>query len=141
MVKAKYVKGDADGKSWSHDLFEGGSRGGKKTVQRTEVDLRSQIKSKPLYTGTKVLIKNLAEDVTKEDMQELCQTIGELKEIVKSKVGVTATFKKKADAETFKAKYDTVPLDGQPMQIIVVTNKAAGLAGRLGAPTKFTISL
>lgn len=131
--------------AWSHDKFEGA------VVQRgaRTADLRSKLpsaKKTPLTTGSKVQVKNLATDVTMEDMKELFETIGPLKKgpTLDGRV-CTAVFAKKAHGDKFVEEYNGVELDGKPLVISVVKPKVPA-TGRLGSRntttnTTFTVTL
>lgn len=86
-------------------------------------DLRRQM-SDNYPTGTKVVVSNLHETVTTDDLQELFGDIGKL-QIVKMSTPGTAdiTFLHKEHAEKAIEVYHNRQLDGQPMKCHLVVNK------------------
>ena len=96
-----------------------------------------------LTTGTAVRVGNLDFGVSAEDVQELFEQVGPLKEVNlltrpdgSSKGVALITFRKKADAETAIEQYNGVPLDGRPLKISL--QQKVGLAQPAAANIQVT---
>ncbi|KAI9908167.1 hypothetical protein PsorP6_016107 [Peronosclerospora sorghi] len=80
--------------------------------------------------GTKILVKNLKFDILEEEVRELFGTVGEVSkaEIVYDRSGrskgiARVWFTRRSDADKAIKQYDGRTLDGQPMQIMLDSDK------------------
>ncbi|KAL7693991.1 putative chromatin target of PRMT1 protein [Plasmopara halstedii] len=80
--------------------------------------------------GTKILVKNLKFDILEEEVRELFGTVGDVSkaEIVYDRSGrskgiARVWFTRRSDADKAIKQYDGRTLDGQPMQILLDSDK------------------
>ncbi|KAI9140693.1 hypothetical protein BKA69DRAFT_1078252 [Paraphysoderma sedebokerense] len=119
----QYSKSDEADK-WSHDLFD---KQGKKFNNRNrdfDNDSRShRDASKSELYGKKVMVENLHWRVTESDLKELfdeynCEQVVIKYDRTDRSTGVAElSFKTKEDAQSAMERYNSVELDGQPMQL------------------------
>jgi len=110
---------------WKHDLYEDGTnrfRGGQRVT------------SAGVSTTTKLLISNLDYGVTTSDIQELFEDVGAVRiarvhydESGRSLGTAEVVFERRVDAISAQQKYNTLNLDGRPMDIRIVGSVDDGL--------------
>jgi len=110
-------------------------------------------------SGTSITFDNLSKDISAGDIEQLCATVGEVKDVQirSSKLGSSAEvwFARRSDAATAVEKFSDLTLDGKPLQVRMTsgplsgqnTNVRVGLfgtanqGGRDHGKTTFSVSL
>jgi len=107
---------------WKHDMFEQAqTEEGQRSNNRPR---RNEGRVASLETGTKVLVTNLDYGVSEDDLKELFEQCGEIKRVRirydkagRSQGSGEVVFAKRSDASDAIRKYNTVELDGKPMNV------------------------
>jgi len=101
---------------WKHDLYE-----------NTGSQYRGAQKNAGVNSTTKLLISNLDFGVTQNDIEELFEDVGPLRKVLvhydqsgRSLGTAEVVFERRVDAVTALHKYNTLNLDGRPMDIQLV---------------------
>jgi len=109
---------------WKHDLYEDNSNRFRGAQQQRTSGVNST---------TKLLIANLDYNVTTNDIQELFEDVGALRaahvhydESGRSLGTAEVVFERRVDAVSAQQKYNTLNLDGRPMDIRIVSSVENG---------------
>ncbi|UJR25439.1 hypothetical protein I4U23_006786 [Adineta vaga] len=119
------------GGRWKHDLYGDSSNQNRGGQRNTGVN-----------STTKLLISNLDYNVTTNDIQELFEDVGAVRvarvhydESGRSLGTAEVVFERRADASTAQKKYNSLNLDGRPMDIRLVGSTDDGSNAQ---PTRFS---
>jgi len=117
-----------DNDSWEHDMYD---------VQQPR---EPRAPRGGFETGSKLIISNLHYNVSDEDIKELFEELGSLKRSTvhydksgRSKGSAEVIFSRKQDALSALRRYNGVRLDGQPMEIEMVSGNEGGGGGGMGS--------